>query len=102
MVLTMTNAEFQQHLQNIYDSHDVIGKSAQKTVNELFYMLRQDKTVTDYNVNLLHENGSCICVPSVKETFVTIGSLKMHVSKVECEEEDYGFDGLCLNVYVEE
>ena len=102
MVLTMTNAEFQQHLQNIYDSHDILGKDKRPTVNALFYMLRQDKKVADYNVNLLRENGGCVCVPSVQETFVAISELKMHVNKVECEEEDYGFDGLCLNVYVEE
>ena len=98
----MTNAEFQVKLKDIYASYPFICKPERKTVNILFYVLRMDKTVTDYNVNLITEDGRTLCVPSVKKCFVPVNDLAMHVKEVECEEEDYGFDGLCLTVYVEE
>ena len=99
----MTNVEFQQKLKEIYASHDIIGKSERKTVNELLYMLRMDDSVADYNINLIRDGEvSTICIPSVKLCFVPLRDLVMHVKEVECEEFDYGFDGLCLNVYVEE
>lgn len=98
----MTNAEFQKYLQDIYDSHDIIGKSKVKTLNELLYMLRMDDSVTDYNVNLIIDGETGIgCIPSVKECFVPVRDLAMHVKAVECDEYDYGFDGLCLTVYLE-
>ena len=98
----MTNAEFQEHLDDIYASYPFICKPVRKTVNILFYVLQRDVSVTDYNINLVTENGKILCVPSVKESFVPVKTLAMHVKEVVCEEEDYGFDGLCLTVYVEE
>lgn len=98
----MTNAEFQNKLNEIYSSHDIVGKSERKTVNALLYMLRMDNKVTDYNVNLVDEVGATVCIPSVRECFVSTKYLTMYVKEVECEEDDCGFDGLCLTVYVEE
>lgn len=98
----MTNAAFQNKLKEIYSSYNFIGKSERKTLNTLLYMLRMDEEVADYNVNLVDEVGEIVCIPSVKECFVPTKYLAMYVKKVECEEENYGFDGLCLTVYVEE
>ena len=98
----MTNSEFQKKLKTMYASYPFICKPEKKTVNILFYVLRRDVGVTDYNINLITEDGRTLCVPSVRETFVPVSSLALHVKEVECEEDDYGFDGLCLTVYLEE
>ena len=99
----MTNAEFQKKLTGMYEKYPFLSKQNPKTVNILLYILRKDVSVTDYNVNLIKDDADgVICIPSVKECFVPIGDLALHVKEVECEEEDDGFDGLCLNVYVEE
>lgn len=99
----MTDAEFQKKLEGMYKEHPFLNKQNPKTVNILLYILRMDKNVTDYNVNLIKDDADGVtCIPSVKECFVPIRHLALHVKEVECEEEDYGFDGLCLNVYVEE
>ena len=97
----MTNAEFQKHLQDIYNSHDILGKSERKTVNELLYMLRMDSSVTDYNVILMSDDGRTLCIPSVKECFVPVHDLTLYVKEVEYEEDDY-FDGICLTVHTED
>jgi len=98
----MTNVEFQKRFKDLCQKYPFIGIHIKKTVNELFYMLRMDNSVTDYNVNLITEDNRTLCIPSVRETFIPVSELAMHVKEVECEEDDYGFDGLCLNVYVEE
>lgn len=98
----MTNTEFQNKLKEIYSSYNHIGKSERKTLNTLLYMLRMDEKVADYNIDLVDEVGNIVCIPSVKEFFVPTKYLTMYVRKVVCEEEDYGFNGLCLTVYVEE
>lgn len=98
----MTNAEFQKHLKEILDSHDIIGKGNSMTVNELLYLLRMDKDVSDYNVNLVTEDGSVSCIFSVKQCFVPVKSLALHVKKVECDEFDWGVDETCLIVHTEE
>ena len=98
----MTNAEFQKKLEAMYAAHPFLNKQNPKTVNILFYLLRMDDSVTDYNVNIIKNGESgVLCVPSVKECFVPIRDLALHVKEVECEENDYGFDGLCLTVYIE-
>ena len=98
----MTNAEFQIKLQGIYAQYPIICKPERKTLNILLYVLRMDESVTDYNINIIHEDGRLVCIPSVKECFVSISELAMHVKSVECDEYDYGFDGLCLTVHVED
>lgn len=99
----MTNVEFQEHLKEIYASHDILGKSEKKTVNELFYMLRMDDTVNDYNINLVYEDGRIASVFSVKQCFVPVRDLALHVKSVEYDEFDYGItEDICLlTVYVE-
>lgn len=98
----MTNAEFQKHFKKLLDTHDIIGKGNSMTVNELLYLLRMDKDVSDYNVNLVTEDGSISCIFSVKQCFVPVKSLVLHVKKVECDEFDYGIEDVCLIVHTEE
>lgn len=95
----MTNKEFQDKLQAMYNEHPMIARSEKKTVNELFYVLRMDKE-NDYNINVI-DNGFVSCVPSVKKCFIGVKLLAKHVKKVECEEEDYGCKEICLTVVTE-
>lgn len=95
----MTNNEFQTKLQAMYNKHPMIARSKKKTVNELFYVLRMDKE-NDYNINIF-DNGFVSCVPSVKQCFVDVKTLAKHVKSVECEEEDYGCEEICLTVVTE-
>lgn len=101
----MTNAEFQNYLEGLYEKHSLIAKSRKKTFNELAYVLRQDNV--DYNINIppYRDDMAWLCIPSVKECFIPVSALAMHVSKVELDEmDDYGFewDGICLTVWLEE
>ena len=95
----MTNKEFQTKLQALYNKHPMIARSEKKTVNELFYVLRQDEE-NDYNINVV-DNGFVSCIPSVKQCFVSVKLLAKHVKKIECEEEDYGCKEICLTVVTE-
>lgn len=102
----MTNTEFQQKLQGMYDAHPFIGKSKRKTLNELVWILRQDNI--DYNINIppYHDDMGWVCIPSVKECFIPVRDLAMHVKEVVYEEfdfeDDFKYDGICLTVYLEE
>ena len=99
----MTNVEFQKHLEDVRASHDIVGRGPKMTVNELFYMLRMDNAVQDYNVNLVYEDDTMACVCSVKECFVPVRDLALYVKSVEYDEFDYGIpEDICLlTVYVE-
>ena len=103
----MTNAEFQQKLEAMYAEHTMIGKSARKTFNELVWILRQDDV--DYNISIppYKEDMGWLCICSVKECFIPVKTLAMHVKEVVLDETDYGdddfeYDGICLTVYLEE
>ena len=95
----MTNNEFQAKLQAMYKEHPMIALSKKKTINELFYVLRMDKE-NDYNINII-DRGFVSCVPSVKMCFIDVKTLAKHVKSVECEEEDYGCEEICLTVVTE-
>lgn len=97
----MTNKEFQNRLQTMYNEHPMIARSKKKTVNEVLYILRMDKE-NDYNVSLV-EDGVWTCIPSVKECFIPVNTLARHVSSIECDDEDYGFEckEICLEIVTE-
>ena len=69
----MTNAEFQAKLNKLYDEFPLIGRSKQKTINELIFILRQDDEIEDYgyeedsnsgcnnNNNNNNNNNGCGC-----------------------------------------
>lgn len=102
----MTNADFQKKLEVMYASHSFITKGPRKTFNELAWVLRQDDV--DYNVNIVPYNDDTrwLCIPSIKECFIPVRDLAMHVSKVEFDEDfnndDFGYDGICLTVWLED
>ena len=99
----MTNAEFQQKLEAMYAEHPIVGKSQRKTFNELVWMLRQDDV--DYNISIppYEEGMGWLCIPSVKECFIPVKALAMHVKEIEVDEsmDCEFFDGICLTVTLE-
>lgn len=94
----MTNAEFQEKLQQMYKDHPIIARSKKKTVNEIFYMLRIDKD-NDYNISMI-EDGVWTCVPSVKECFIPVKTLARHVKSIECDD-DCDCAEVCLTIVTE-
>ena len=95
----MTNNEFQIKLQEMYKKYPMIAKRESKIINELFYVLRMDEE-NDYNINVI-DNGFVSCIPSVKKCFVPVKLLSKRVKYVECDEEDYGCEEVCLTVTTE-
>ena len=97
----MTNVEFQERLQKMYADNPMIARSKKKTVNEIFYLLRMDKE-NDYNVSMV-EDKVWTCVPSVKECFVPVKTLALHVKSIVCddEEENLGCPEICLTIVTE-
>jgi hypothetical protein len=83
----------------MYKENPMIARSKKKTVNELLYILRQDKEY-DYNISM-QEDGAWTCIPSVKETFVPVKTLAKHVKEVVFDEDDYGCAEICLNFILE-
>lgn len=95
----MTKLEFQSRLDSMYKENPMIARSKKKTVNELLYILRQDKEY-DYNISM-QEDGAWTCIPSVKETFVPVKTLAKHVKEVVFDEDDYDCAEICLNFILE-
>lgn len=101
----MTNAEFQKKLEAMYAKYPIIARSERKTFNELTWILRQDDV--DYNISIppYKENVGWMCIYSVRECFIPVKELAMHVKKVEldeCEDDDFEYDGIYLTVWLEE
>lgn len=98
----MTNTEFQERLQRLYSENPMIARSKSKTVNELVYVLRQDKEY-DYNISA-DEGDHWSCIPSVRECFIPVRTLAKHVKSIVCddEEENLGCHEICLTVVLEE
>ena len=96
----MTNADFQKKLEKIYASHDIIGKSEKKSINELSYMLRM--TDEDYCLNVIDGKGDFICIPSVKEAFIPCHILAKKVKAIEYDEEIYELYGANLLIVLTE
>lgn len=101
----MTNAEFQKKLEEMYAEHPTVTSGPKKTFNTLVWILRQDDV--DYNISIppYKEDMGWLCIPSVKECFIPVKTLAMHVSEVvvdECEDDDFEYDGICLTVRLEE
>jgi len=104
-VLCMNNTEFQQKLEKMYADNPMIAGSSRKTFNTLVFLLRQDDV--DYNISIppYKEDMGWLCIPSVKETFIPVKTLAMHVKEVrvdELENDDFEYNGVCLTVYLEE
>ena len=90
----MTNAEFQEKLDAMFEKHPMIKRSNPKSLNELMYVLRMEGD-RDYSIST--NDGSCI--PSVRETFVSSRTLAKKVTSIEWEEfedEEYGTCGAII------
>ena len=102
----MTNAEFQKKLETMYAEHPMVcGNSTKKTFNTLVWLLRQDDV--DYNISIppYKEGMGWLCIPSVKECFIPVKDLAMHVKEVELDErmnDDFECKEVCLTVRLEE
>lgn len=102
----MTNAEFQKKLEAMYAAHPSIASGTKKTLNVLVWLLRQDDV--DYNISVppYKEDMGWLCIPSVKECFIPVQALAMHVAEVEVDEsfedDDFEYDGVCLTVHLED
>lgn len=98
----MTNAEFKSKLEAMYSVHPIITKKANKTFNELVWILRQDDV--DYNISIppYEDDMGWMCIPSVKECFIPVKTLAKHVSKVELDEDEFECEEICLTVWLED
>lgn len=101
----MTNAEFKEKLAKMREEHSLIAGGARMTYNTLVWLLRKDDI--DYNISIppYEEEGGWMCIPSVKECFIPVKYLAMHVKEIEvdeCEDDDFEYDGICLTVWLEE
>lgn len=98
----MTNVEFQSKLEAMYSVHPIIAKKANKTFNELVWILRQDDV--DYNISIppYEDDMGWMCIPSIKECFIPVKTLAKHVSKVELDEDEFECEEICLTVWLED
>lgn len=103
----MTNAEFQEKLAKMREEHHLIAGGPKLTFNTLVWLLRNDSV--DYNISIppYKDGMGWLCICSVKECFIPVKELAMHVKKVEvdeddCEDDDFKYDGICLTVWLEE
>lgn len=98
----MTKADFFYHINALITGHPMIAKSKRKTVNELLYVLRMDKE-HDYcvSINDPTKKNQWSCIPSVKECFVPVRDLKMHVKSIDYYEDDQDCPEICFAIVVE-
>ena len=102
----MTNAEFQNYLEGLYEKYYVTSKKGKKTFNELTWVLRQDNVNYNINVEPYRDGMGILSIPSVKECFIPVSVLAMHVKEVELDvtfdDDDFEYDGICLTVWLED
>ena len=98
--MKMTQKDFEERLENLFENHRLINQT-NPTFNELVYILRQD--VIDYNISIppYKKNGAWSCIPSVRECFIPVRTLAMHVAEIKFEEETTAeIDMICLTVHL--
>lgn len=89
----MTHSEFLNKLDTMFARYPLLEKSNPKSVNELVYVLRMDLDGDDYCLNVIDGNGGCMCIPSVKESFIPSYILICKIKGIEYDEEifeEYG------------
>jgi hypothetical protein len=87
----MTNAEFQEKLDKMYEEFPIIAMSKQKTINELVFILRQDNDVPDYCLNINSDSQGFI-FGMLKESFFPVRHLALKIESLEyeeCEDSEY-------------
>lgn len=82
----MTNNEFNAWLENEYAKHFIVKGNKVKSINELVYTIRMSDK--DFCINLIDENGTCVCIPSAKETFIPTRYLERKIKSIEYDIED--------------
>ena len=86
----MTNEEFQEKFNQLLDKNPMIKLSKSKTLNEVLWVLRQDKE-QDYCLNFEEQdNDDCrfSFAPSLHETFINVKTLAKHVISITCEDDE--------------
>ena len=83
----MTNNEFNLWLEKEFEKYPSLAKSNPKSINELVYVLRMSDH--DFCLNTTDGNGSFVCIPSVKETFIPTRMLAPKIKAIEYDEETF-------------
>jgi hypothetical protein len=83
----MTNAEFLTKLNTLTKEHLPIV-SKKMTVNELIWILRHDKDVEDYNLNI-NSKSQGFFFGLLKESFTPVRLLALKINSIEYAEDDY-------------
>lgn len=83
----MTNAEFQEKLNKLYAEFPLIGRSKQKTINELIFILRQDNEIEDYCLNI-NSDSQGFSFGMLNEAFFPVRSLALKIESLEYEEDE--------------
>lgn len=82
----MTNNEFMVKLNTMFKKHLPIAKQP-ISVNELVYVLKHDKEVEDYNVNISSASKG-FNFGMVKDTFYPSWLLGLQINSIEYEEDE--------------
>lgn len=96
----MTKEEWQRHVHEIYLRYPSFTMEEHHTLNRVLYLLRTDKDVKDYNISIPLGDGRNLNIPSLHECFVPVWALQREVTEIEFCDVDYGFDGVCLTIYI--
>lgn len=107
----MTNNYFKELLNEAFNTHMLMSKRNQHTVNELLYCLRNDARFKDMNLNIsiAKANGEWWAIPTI-ESFVDINTLSIWFddNEVEYEREEVWCDCEnkmtfdCITIYEKE
>lgn len=85
----MTNAEFKELLEEVFEGHTLMKGRDYHTVNELLHVLRYNDKLRDIervSVNIIKADGSCMCIPCL-EAFVDVKSLGVWFEDISVEFE---------------
>ena len=82
----MTNREFLIKLNKMFNEY-LPRASMKPTVNELVFVLRHDKDVEDYNLNI-NSKSKGFSFGLLKESFFPTRLLALKIESIEYEEDD--------------
>ena len=82
----MTNSEFMTWIENEYAKHFIIKGDKVKSINELVYAIRMSEK--DFCLNVIYDDGHCVCIPSAKESFIPTRYLEKKIVSIEYDTEE--------------